>query len=133
MANTFIIRELSERKGITLRELSKKIGMSEDGLQKILRKGSTSTANLEKIANALEVPISYFFEDYPGHQQINVEGSNNGKIKMIGRDGYSKSAMPPKSLQDAHKEIAFLKEKLLQNEKLLKEKERTIQILLQQK
>jgi transcriptional regulator with XRE-family HTH domain len=133
MANLFIIRDLANKKGMTLRELSQRIGMSEDGLQKIIRKGVTTTVNLEKIANVLGVPVSCFFDDTLVNQQISVGGNAGGAIKMVGGDDYSKTALCPGALQEAQQEVAALKERLNQNEKLLEEKERTIQILLKSK
>lgn len=63
MANLQIIRDLCRDKNITLKELAKRTGLSQHGLQIILRNNSTKVENLEKFAQILNVPISVFFEE----------------------------------------------------------------------
>lgn len=65
MANYNIIREICKLKGLTLKDLSEKTKISETGIQKILNSDSTKVKTLEKIASALEIPISQFFPDDP--------------------------------------------------------------------
>lgn len=65
MANYNIIREICKLKGLTLKDLSEKTKISETGIQKILNSDSTKVKTLEKIAYALEIPISKFFPDDP--------------------------------------------------------------------
>lgn len=94
MANLQIIRDLCERKKITIRELAQRIGRDESSIQSAIRRGSTNSGTLELIAKELGVSAGIFF------------------------DGYSVD-----SSDGLRKEIAHLKE-------LLKEKERTIEILM---
>ena len=61
--NLLIIRQLAKEKNITLKELAEKSGISEQGMQKILREENTKISTLYSIANVLEVPITKFFED----------------------------------------------------------------------
>lgn len=75
MANLLKIREIAKRKGITLISLAKAVGISEQGLQLILRKNVTSTDTLELIAAHLNVPVSTFFDDHCPTAQANGEGS----------------------------------------------------------
>lgn len=63
MANLSIIRSVCESRGISLKELSKILEISEHGLQRILRTNSTKIETLEKIAKELKVPIHIFFPD----------------------------------------------------------------------
>lgn len=113
MANLFIIRDLSERKGITLRDIASKIGISEGGLQKIIANGRTNTSTLEDIAKTLEVSAGIFFDNYKGgHNSIAQDGS---AASIYGNAIVGES--------DKDKEIAHLKE-------IIAEKERTIQILM---
>jgi transcriptional regulator with XRE-family HTH domain len=76
MANLFIIRELSQNKGITLRDIAAKVGISEDGLQKMIKNGRTNTETLEKIAGVLDVPIGIFWMD----NYINQKNTNGDNI-----------------------------------------------------
>lgn len=56
------INDLCLKRGITLLQLSKKIGMS-NSFYTTLKTGSLKVETLEKIAEVLEVPIIVFFED----------------------------------------------------------------------
>jgi len=62
VANLFIIRDLSEKKGITLREIANRAKIKEGTIQQMIRSGSTNTATIEKIAEILEVPVGLFFD-----------------------------------------------------------------------
>jgi len=63
MAKLSIIRDICKAKNISLRELAKKISISENGLQRILKTNSTKIETLEKIADVLGIDIIEFF--YP--------------------------------------------------------------------
>lgn len=113
MANLFIIRDLADRKGLTLRDIATKIGISEGGLQKLMANGSTKTSTIEDLAKVLDVPVGAFFDDYKGGNQTIA---HNGSAASI----YGNASVGE---NDKDKEIAHLKE-------IVAEKERTIQILL---
>lgn len=74
MKNLDIIKILAVQKKISLSEVASKVGITPQGLNKIIRSGSTSPETLEKIAVALGVPVSTFFD----------EGSTD--IFLIGND-----------------------------------------------
>ena len=57
------IKELCQEKGITQKELAEKLGITDISLNKTLRGEYPQLQSLEKIANALEIPISALFED----------------------------------------------------------------------
>lgn len=94
MANLLLIRDLCERKKMTIRELAQRIGRDESSIQSAIRRGSTNSTTIELIAKELGVPAGIFFDGFP-----DVDTA------------------------DLRREIAHLKE-------LLKEKERTIEILM---
>ena len=57
------IKELLKEKGLTLSELSDKIGVKSANLSVALsEKGNPTIGTLEKIASALEVPFTELFE-----------------------------------------------------------------------
>lgn len=114
MANLLIIKDIAETKNISLKDLAIKLGMTPDGLQKIIKRNSTTTETLEKIANVLGVHVGAFFEGGPVSNQL-IKG--NGNAASIYGD------VTAGVLADKDKEIEHLKQ-------LLKEKERTIQILM---
>ena len=69
--NLIKIKKKSDDRGITIRALSAKIGMSEQNLHRCIRDGRIEAGDLKQIALILDVPVSYFFDD--------DEGSNNDK------------------------------------------------------
>jgi transcriptional regulator with XRE-family HTH domain len=73
--------------GMTQGEITKKAKLGEVTLNRLLtgaRKGTTN-ATLAKIANVLELPVSYFF----GETNItdNSQNTNTGDINVTGGDG----------------------------------------------
>jgi len=62
MANLFLIRDLCDSKGITIRELARRVKKDESSIQSAIRRGSTNTKTIEAIAAVLEVPVGYFFD-----------------------------------------------------------------------
>jgi hypothetical protein len=48
-----------------LRELAERGGITYSALHALIKKGSTNTTTIESIANVLDVPVGYFFDD--GH------------------------------------------------------------------
>ncbi|MBS7563773.1 helix-turn-helix transcriptional regulator [Mucilaginibacter sp. Bleaf8] len=57
------IRQQAKVKGITLAELAKDIEMTEAGFYKMLSTDSIKLKTLKKIAEVLQMPISYFIEN----------------------------------------------------------------------
>lgn len=64
MANLIIIRDLCERKKMTIRELAQRIGRDESSIQSAMRRGSTNTVTIEAIARELGVSPGIFFDGY---------------------------------------------------------------------
>ncbi len=89
MANLKRIRDLCDEKRLTLKELSEKIGISQNGLQRIMKDNTTRIDTLERIAKVLDVPITAFFQDKYGENEQILE-----EIKFQ-RDTY-------KQLNDVH-------------------------------
>jgi transcriptional regulator with XRE-family HTH domain len=59
------IKELCRKRGITQKELASILGITDISLNQTLRGQYPQLQTLEKIANALEVPISELFERQP--------------------------------------------------------------------
>jgi transcriptional regulator with XRE-family HTH domain len=57
------IKELSRSKNTPLKIIASKICMSESGFLKSLNNDLLKVTNLQKIADVLEVPITYFFDE----------------------------------------------------------------------
>lgn len=64
MANLLVIKQLLKERNITIRDFSKELGITEQGLQKLIRENSTKVETLELIAQKLNVSISIFFDNY---------------------------------------------------------------------
>ena len=62
----FRIKEVCKDKGVSITDLAAKINIQQESLSRIIAKNSTSTANLEKIASALDIPITELFEKSNG-------------------------------------------------------------------
>ena len=70
------IKKLRKEKGLTIKELAKKTGISEGFISKAERCiNSPSLTTLQKIANILEVPINYFFL------------SNSNEVRIVRKNG----------------------------------------------
>ena len=78
MANLYKIKSLAEQKGISLRELASKVGISEQQIHLMCRVNSTKVNTLEKIANILQVPTSTFFDDQPATPQLKFQQNTGG-------------------------------------------------------
>lgn len=64
MANLILIRELCDQKKITIRELAQRVGRDESSIQSAIRRGSTNSGTIERIARELGVPAGVFFDGY---------------------------------------------------------------------
>jgi transcriptional regulator with XRE-family HTH domain len=87
--------------------LAEECGTTRQTLNSILHGADTLVSRIEKLAHALDVPVGYFFDE-------------------TSADG-AKRAVP----SELEVEIKHLKDLLEQKDKLLEEKERLIQILMQ--
>lgn len=96
MANFLLIRTLCEERKITMRELARRIGRDESTIQSAIRRGTTNTKTIEKIAEVLEVPVGYFFDSEP------------------------KGDARPKSLPENEETINYLKQILAEKERTIK-------------
>ena len=105
MANLEIIRELSKAKKITLLELAEQADINESTLHSLIRRGSTNTSTLERIAKVLGVSPAIFYPSV-GENPLSSEASS------------------------AEATIASLRALLDEKDKVIEEKERTIQILM---
>jgi transcriptional regulator with XRE-family HTH domain len=118
MANFVIIRDLCDLNKITIRELASLIGKNESSIQAMIRSGATNTKTLEDIASILKVSPSVFFEK---KADLNINQIGKGNIAAM----YGNVA-----IDGLQKEIEYLKQMIIEKEKIIQDKERTIQILL---
>lgn len=84
MANLQKIKTLSKERKITLRSLANQVGISEQGLQKIIRDNTTSISTVERIASILGVSPAVFFDETP--TSVNAMGDNSIAISGSGNE-----------------------------------------------
>jgi transcriptional regulator with XRE-family HTH domain len=71
------LRELREERGLSIRALGRLSGLSANALSVIERgMSSPSVSTLYKIATALEIPVTAFFEETPPKQDVVVTKSS---------------------------------------------------------
>lgn len=75
------IKEVCQTKGVTQKDLAKKLGITDISLNKTLRGEYPQLQSLEKIAIALNVPITELFDDTQKTDVINCPHCG-GKIKV---------------------------------------------------
>ena len=110
------IIDLYKSKRMTQEELAEKSGISKTTLSQILLGQSNPTVEtIEKIADALSVPVSYFFDD-----EISQTGNNVTQTVHGNKNTLSNGEMAFKL------ELERLKEKVKVMQELIKSKDETI-------
>lgn len=112
MANLRIIKDICIKKKITLKELSDHIGITQNGLQRILKTNTTTVETLEKIANYLQVPISTFFPEEKFASFVFTEADLNDASERIFIAG----------LEEYKQEILEILQRMSNNEGVTKNK-----------
>lgn len=84
MVNLQKIKTISKERKITLRSLANQVGISEQGLQKIIRDNTTSISTVERIAAILGVSPAVFFDETP--TSVNAMGDNSIAISGSGNE-----------------------------------------------
>ena len=110
-----IIKDLASQQNITLADLAKRLGKTKQAVYDIVEKEDVSTAIVRQCSRIFNVPASYFFEEQPGGHAI-ASGNSVAAVNSDVKVGNSFS----------------LQEKIEYLERLLEEKERTIQILMKE-
>lgn len=121
------IRELMVQEKLEIPEIAKKLGKTKQAVYDMLEKKDVNTALLRDLSKIFNVPITAFFEESPvsqvsnGNSNVVVGRDNNGSISI--KDCQDK-------LDDALLEIKHLKGEIDGKDKLILEKERLIDVLL---
>lgn len=123
MYNGQVINKLIENSGLKKTELLSQLDMQYKSLQTIIE-GNPTVKSLEKIADFFKVPMDYFFDRKIEISDPTLSITGNGNKVQHG-DG---NVM----IETQAKEIEHLNQLLAEKEKAIADKERTIQILLNQ-
>lgn len=128
-----IIYVLRKRAGFSQKEIAEKLGIDASSYSR-LEKGEIELTidKLNKIAEILEVPVSYFFnrESIPQAPQKSKGNEMRSEISgsSIDQEAFLyHNESKPKSVDN---EVLILKEKITLLERLLEEKERLISVLM---
>jgi transcriptional regulator with XRE-family HTH domain len=91
MENLLIIRDLAKSRKLTIRELAKRVHITESGLQKIIKDGKTKTSTLEAIGRELGVTLHYLMTGNEGNviQDPVIEYGTSQDVKEL-RDELNK-------------------------------------------
>ncbi len=76
MINLKKVKQLAKEKNLSLKELSKRVGITEQGLQNMMSKNTCNLSTLQKIADVLDVSETVFFES--SASAINKVSVNTG-------------------------------------------------------
>ncbi len=99
--------------GKTISELARMIGLTQQGMSQALTTKDVKTGLIEKLASALELPLSYFY------------GESTSEPHAIAH-GTRAIAAVNSTISPEQSEKAVLEEKVKGMQKLLDEKDRTI-------
>lgn len=119
--NLLLIKELAEKKAISIRSIAAAIGMSDANLHRCIRINQIQAHQLEQIAHILDIPIVMFFDEAIEQNHGNIGHTVKGNGNRVSGDI---------TLSECKSELANLKIKVEEQEKLLNEKERLIQVLM---
>ncbi|MBD5342771.1 MAG: helix-turn-helix transcriptional regulator [Bacteroides sp.] len=117
MANLQKIKVLAKKRGTTINDLAKQLGMTPQAIHLMVRENSTKTDTLERIARMFEVPISIFFD----------ETMDGGKIQNAGTENHQSSRDNNTGINMAeHDELIKLREEVKYLKKILSDKDERI-------
>ncbi len=116
------LKEILAKYKVSQSEIAKQLGMSHQSLNQMLSASDIKTGLVERIAKVLNVSISSLYGD---DKEQNAIATGNG-IAVAGNNNVAGNV----SMDD---NTAVLQERVTMLEKLLEEKERTINILLEKK
>lgn len=109
----FKINQLAESRGLPLSELAVRLGKTKQAIYDLIKKEDVNTSIVRECSKIFGVPISYFFEE---------QAVENSISNITGAAAINGNATNSESLK--------CQEKIELLERILEEKERTIQILL---
>jgi len=105
------IKDLAEKKRITIVELCKKSDISHSGFYKNVQKGEIKVSRLEKLANVLGVSPAYFFSDdgKPEDYQLKDRPVNYEKTETVSLE--RESELLKELIREKDKRLKLLEEK----------------------
>ncbi|MBD5361538.1 MAG: helix-turn-helix transcriptional regulator [Bacteroides sp.] len=117
MANLQKIKVLAKKRGTTINDLAKQLGMTPQAIHLMVRENSTKTDTLERIARMFEVPISIFFDETMDGEKIQNAGTENTQSSRDNNTGINIAE---------HDELIKLREEVKYLKKILSDKDERI-------
>ena len=103
------LRQVRERKGITLKTVARSIGASESLISQIERnKVSPSIDTLISIAETLEIDLEYLFKQYKKNKDVFICRKNEGNSLRLGDISYNQLSPAPSEGETPPFEILLL-------------------------
>lgn len=119
--NLLVIKEIAEKKNISIRKLADSIEMSEQNLHRCIRINQIQAHQLEIIAKILETPVEYFFNSDLNILKQGMTVAGNG-IRVQNGDGNI-------MIENQAKEIEHLQQLLIAKEEIIETQKELIKSL----
>lgn len=123
-----VIKELMLKQNIEVADLAKRLGKTKQAVYDMLDKEDVNTSLLRELAAIFNVPITIFFDNSVNDNQSNT--GNNSIVLGQNNNVDSLNLDYKEKLESALVEIKHLKEVIDAKDKLLQEKERLINVLM---
>jgi len=123
-----VIKELMLKQNIEVADLAKRLGKTKQAVYDMLDKEDVNTSLLRELAAIFNVPITIFFDNSVNNNQSNT--GNNSIVLGQNNNVDSLNLGYKEKLESALVEIKHLKEVIDAKDKLLQEKERLINVLM---
>lgn len=123
-----VIKELMLKQNIEVADLAKRLGKTKQAVYDMLDKEDVNTSLLRELAAIFNVPITFFFDNSVNNNQSNT--GNNSIVLGQNNNVDSLNLDYKEKLESALVEIKHLKEVIDAKDKLLQEKERLINVLM---
>ena len=123
-----VIKELMLKQNIEVADLAKRLGKTKQAVYDMLDKEDVNTSLLRQLAAIFNVPITIFFDNSVNNNQSNT--GNNSIVLGQNNNVDSLNLDYKEKLESALVEIKHLKEVIDAKDKLLQEKERLINVLM---
>lgn len=119
------LKLLIEKSGLSKQYIAEKCSISRPTLDNVLSGSDAKISTVESLSSFFNVPVGYFFD----YSSVNQTCNGNDNI-IIGKDNNIDMSNYRSRFEDAQKEIEHLKEVIEGKDKLLEEKERLINVLM---
>lgn len=116
MANLQKIKDLSKEKNISIKSIAETIGVSEQGLHKMIREETMSVVVLEQIARILSADICLFFDiDVALHQTEHYEAKGERGIaaRKVGKVDNRNATSSGQQIIELQKELLEAKNQII--------------------